>query len=718
MYERLPSVAELLGDVSGEALVVFDPASGELSLVNAAAAKLFGLEVEALAKKRAADLLPEFRNPVTGEFTAKVLTARGERLLAVRLERLRTGSGGGAILAALRFQDGAGQEAEARVPPLPALPALAPRTRRPQERLESLWNLVVRRGFTGADQVRAILREAAKGLALERATLACVEDDELAIEFEEPAGEEDGERVPIASSPARAALVRSGTFAALDIGSDGEFSALGHGVRAFLATAFRVGEQRWTLTFTSPEPRDEAFDDDDWRYVDTVTEALSRGIERRERDDRVERLAYSDSLTSLPNRAALLSRLDEAISEADHTGGQASVLFLDIDGFKGVNDTVGHRGGDAVLADVAHRLRSTLRRGEYIGRLGGDEFAVVMPRMLDRAEIESVAHRISAVLTHPFIIDEYRFSLSASIGVAIYPQDATTRDDLLACADAAMYSAKDDGGSRVRFRDATGGFEEPANPGNADEGETHDPGYALCFQPIVEVASGNVIGAEALIRRVHPLHGLLAPERGWSIARDEAGARALDRWVLRGAAAQARAWHDAGISLRLDVNLAAFDRREIDALLSDEVLSPDLNRLRIEVSPERLADGEQAAAVVDFIEYGARHGIGFVLDGFDGGLGALSSLSQLPIEAVKLERPLAENVGNSRAARAVVDGTIIVAKSLGWRVIAKGVETSAQDEALRALGCDAMQGFFIAHPMTATDFVTWLHDRNVVSRQA
>ena len=413
----------------------------------------------------------------------------------------------------------------------------------------------------------------------------------------------------------------------------------------------------------------------------------------------------------------MLSRLDEALDEAQRTGGQAAVMFLDIDGFKNVNDTVGHRGGDTVLAEVAHRLRGTLRKDEYIGRLGGDEFAVVMPQVKDREEIESIAHRIGGVLTYPFLVDEYRFSLSASIGVAVYPEDAPNRDDLLACADAAMYSAKDDGGSRVRFRDATGGFEEPLSAAAATESEAREAGYLLCYQPIVEITTGRVLAAEALIRRIHPLHGLLAPERGLSIARDDAGRRALDRWVLREAATQARTWEQAGSPVRIDVNLAAFEFAAIEQLLADEALAGQAANLRVEVTRDRFSKPEEAEQLAAFIENCAKRGIAFALDGFDGSLAALSSLAHLPIETVKMEPALADKLTGSRTARAIVEGTILVAKSLGWSVIAKGVESAAQYEALATLGCDGVQGFYVAHPMTAVDFGTWLRERTFIGRQ-
>ena len=718
MFEQLPTVLDRRpGDVLGEALFVVDAATGTLSYVNSVASETFDLRPRDLGVLRAAALVPELAALDSRRFTSTVQTASGPLRFDVAVAALTPSPGGGdAVFVGLRairsdFASASsdGDHGAAAAPAAPA--ALDPEERRAR-RLEALWTLVVRRGLGGADQVRAILAEAARGIDLEHAALARVDHGDLVTDFADDP-ERAGERVPIESTLGRWAVAGSGTFSVLDTQADAEFVAVAPGTRSFLSTAFRVGEQRWVLTLSSRLPRERPFASDDWEYLDLVLEAVSRAIERREKDERIERLAYYDALTSLPNRIALHGRLDDAIAESERAGTRAAVLFLDIDGFKNVNDTVGHRGGDFVLAEVAQRLRGTLRRDEYIGRLGGDEFAIVMPSIADRTETESIAQRIGGVLTFPFAIDGYRFSLSASIGVAIYPDDAPTRDDLIACADAAMYSAKEDGGSRVRFREvpASEGHAAPTFPARpAHASEPRDVGYLLCYQPILDVRSGRVASAEALIRRIHPVHGLLAPERGWSIAKDEAGRRALDRWVLREAASQARSWHDAGVPIRVDVNLAAYDVDEIDALFVDERLAANARNVRIEVSARAFED-QHPERFFRFLERCAEVGIAFALDGFNGGLAALPGISHLPFEALKLERPLVETISVSRTTRAIVEGSIVVARSLGWSVIAKGVETGAQHEALVSAGCDAVQGFYIAHPMTATDFNGWLRER-------
>jgi diguanylate cyclase (GGDEF)-like protein len=696
----------------GDALVIFDSATGSMAYVNAAASELFDLRDDRLPELRIADLLPGCSGVAGAPFTTVVRSGRAEYRVSVRIEHLSgaTYRRVGAVLATVTVVETIQVIPELRRDPPPGRPepvgTTGPSTG--VERLSALWKLVVRRGLGGPENVRALLAEGTRGLAMENAALARVEGEELVVDYSEPA-EFLGTRTAVERSFARTALRRSGTFAAGDIADDAELAPAAMGMRSFLSSAFRIGDTKWVLTFSSLRAREEPFESDDWRYVDDLVEALSRSIERGEADARIERLAYSDPLTQLPNRIALLGRLDEAIAEADTLRGRIAVLFLDIDGFKSVNDTVGHRGGDRVLAEVAARLRGTLRREEYIGRLGGDEFAIVMPRVAERTEIDSIAQRIGAVLTFPFGVEDYRFSLSASIGVAIYPDDAAERDDLLACADAAMYAAKDDGGSRVRFRDAAGSFD--AGPNAAG-----DSGYVLCYQPVLDVALGRVLSVEALIRRIHPLHGLLVPECGWSLARDEGGRRALDRWVLREATAQALAWETAGLSVRVEVNLAAFDRREIDALFEEGLA--DGHGLRIEISAAQFAGVRESARIRAFVEHCAGLGIGFTLDGFDGRLESLTEVTTLPIDMLKLSRSVVEGVATSRTGRAIVEGAMVVAKSLGWRVVAKGVETAAQRDALASLGCLSMQGFFVAHPMTAVELGAWLRERHYAGREA
>jgi diguanylate cyclase (GGDEF)-like protein len=639
-------------------------------------------------------LLAELSDLTPREFGTSLEVGDVRLELEVSVEPLEAGpfNPGEALLVTIR---GGGAE-----------PAPSPEAR--LERRESLWNLVVRRGFSAADQIRAILREACAGLDLESALLGRVEGIDLRVEYAVDAPDVTaGETIPLERAAALDALRRAGTFAVLDAGDDPRFLALAVPAKSFISVAFRVGDEQWTLSYSSTRPRAAAFEDDDWSYVDFTVEALARALERLQNDARIQKLAYTDELTSVPNRTALLERLDETLAESARLDLRAGLLFVDVDGFGTVNDTIGHQAGDAVLAEVAARLRSTLRREEFIGRYGGDEFAIVMEGVKTRAQIESIAQRIAAVLTAPFQVEEHRFSLSASLGVALYPDDATTREELIAAADQAMYAAKQDGGSRIRFHDGAWISNANEGPGSGlgTVGEVRES-YLMLYQPILN--GGRVAGAEALIRRVHPQHGLLAPEHGWSIARDEPERRKLDQWVLREALAQARALGAAGFELSIDVNLAAYDPRDIEDLFADPYLAAGLPRIRIEIDAEQFAD--PSADFETFLERCKTSGLGLVIDRFDGAFAELRSLSHLPVQAVKLDRGLVDTMLADPAARASIEGSLVVTGMLGWRMIAKGVETLSQLELLVSLGVDGVQGFYIGHPMTAIDFGKWLRN--------
>jgi diguanylate cyclase (GGDEF)-like protein len=712
MFEQRPAAAEAHGFLAGsssEALLVVNPSTRGLLYVNAGAARLFETREDELLTRDADDVLIEFADLTPRRFVTRAGTRGGEAHdVEVTIEPLRAGAfvRVGAMLVTIRPAS-----AVAEAPAANPEPSQAGRV----ERLESLWGLVVRNGFDDAEHAAAILREGARGLGFESGVLARIEDGESVTEFaSNDVRDPIGVREPLDQIAGASALRLDQTLAIPDIKEHLESARnpaiVAEGLRSYVAAPFRVGEVQWLLTLSSTEPRRVPFGPDDLQYVEFLVDAFARIVRRRDSDAHIKALAFSDTLTSLPNRAALFERLDEALAAAERHRRRCAVMFLDVDGFKAVNDTVGHHAGDKVLAEMAQRLRGTLRREEYIGRLGGDEFAIILPQVTAREEIEQVAQRIGQVLAFPFVVDHYRFALSASIGVAIYPNDAATRDELLACADAAMYSAKEAGRARIHFHDEMSA-DELATPALGRRGElSFDPfdiGYLLCYQPVLDFKSNGVASAEALIRRVHPYHGLLAPERILTSVRDKAARRALDRWVLREAATQTRAWHIAGKSLRVEVNLASFEPGEFEELLADDAHTIDFSHVCLEV-PAHLLRGDEVA-LARFLDLCRARGITISLDNFDGGLGLMQALEPYPIDALKLDRTLVESLTQSRTAQAVVEGTVLVARSLGWRVIAKGVETAAQREMLAALGCDGIQGFIVAHPMTALDFGNWLN---------
>jgi len=687
---RLATGEALLGEQSLEALIVFDAIARTVLYANAAATTLFGLFDDELLGLAPAQILRELIDATPRVFMTHLVRDGATREIAARLERLDSRDErtivaftarpiGGALLAARRL-----------------------------DRLESLWRLVVQRGVDSAEHVVTILREGMRGVGCDYGTIGRIEGDDLVIEYSaNEARYPSGTRIPLAESIAAHALRADAAIAVDDVSRAQAF--LGNervrtfGIARFVSAPFRVGEAAWSVTLSSNDHATQPFDSEDRRYVDLLVDAISRVIARRDGEARINRLAFSDALTNLPNRAASFARLDETLAAAERHKRQAAVLFLDIDGFKAVNDTVGHGAGDAVLTEIADRLRATLRREEYVGRLGGDEFAIILPEIGSREEVEQVARRIANVLNFPFAAAGRNFELSASIGVAIYPQDGSRRDELLARADAAMYSAKQRGRAGLAFHEAVPVPSPVLRPPAMRAPERRDARMLLCYQPVRDVASGAVLRAEAFVRRLDPLHGLLAPDRILTSIRDVMARDALDRWVVREALTQTVAWDRLGCRILLGVNLASVGDT---AFAGDLPPHADLGTLSLELAEDRIRDGGGELAA--FVDRARDRGMTMTVDDATGSLALLQSIARYPIDAIKLEPHLSRNAAISGAARAVVVGTIVIANSFGWRVIAKGVETAEQADVLASLGCDGLQGYHVAHPMTAVDFAEWM----------
>jgi diguanylate cyclase (GGDEF)-like protein len=694
------------GPGSLSALLILDRLSGALLFTDAAAQALFGLgdDPAGVAPRR---LLPQLIDLSPREFVARIRLGQREHEVSVSVEALVAGpfNTADAVLVRVRGSD--------KVPPSSA----DERARR----RESLWSLMVRRGFSGAEQVRALLREGVVGLGAEAAILGRIEDGELhVVQVVGPADVGVDERLPLARTPARDAVRRAGTFAVEDTAGDGQFKDLVPPARSFSSVAFRVGQAQWCVSFISSQARALPFDDDDWAYIEFLCEALSRAIERSESDAALELRANSDDLTGLPNRGATELRLDESIAEAQRLEVAAAVLFVDMDGFSSVNDTVSHEAGDAVLREVADRLRTTVRREEFIGRWGGDEFVIILMPVKSIAQIEAVANRITTVLAEPFAAGGSSFTLGASIGVAQFPDDETDARRLLAAADAAMYRAKEDGGACIRFHDGrrAGGphvpprapeepaVEAPVDTPPAGRGEV---AYVVIYEPIYHLRDGDVGAAEAQLRRVDAERGLLGAAQSRSVEDDPQTRREADAWLLRETLELGRTLAASGFELAYDLRLAAYDAGVLEAMSDGGFGAADWRRIRISVCAAEAA--QPTAVFEDFLEACARFGVGFVLDWFDGSLASLHAVSNLPVYTLRIGSGVIERTAAQPGGLALLEGTLAGARALGWRMIASGVETLEQRDFVVELGVDGVQGPYVARAMTASDFVAWLAAR-------
>jgi diguanylate cyclase (GGDEF)-like protein/PAS domain S-box-containing protein len=425
--------------------------------------------------------------------------------------------------------------------------------------------------------------------------------------------------------------------------------------------------------------------------------------ERRELERELRRLAYTDRLTELPNRALFHDRLERALVMATRRKTPVAVLFLDLDRFKIINDSLGHEIGDQVLVAVAQRLRGCLRAEDTLARLGGDEFAILLPELANRHDIHLVTDKCLSALSGPELIGRHEITVNASIGVAVSPQDGTDVQHLLRSADAAMYRAKARGGGRAETFTHLLGQEitrrhqlEVELRRGLRTGQLH-----VLFQPYRELVSGRLVGYEALVRWNHPHKGMLLPDAFLPLAEETGLIDAVDRWVLGEACRQAREW-PAALLVSVNVSSGRLRRGDLDqdtaAILADTGLDP--TRLVLELS-ERILFDEVPEAFGSLAELTSA-GVGLALDDFGAGYTSLEQLRRLPVSQVKIDRSLITPVDQSEDDASIVAAVIQFAHALGLLVTAEGIERPGQLDRLTELGCDYGQGFLFSAPAAVT----------------
>ena len=427
--------------------------------------------------------------------------------------------------------------------------------------------------------------------------------------------------------------------------------------------------------------------------------------ERSELERELRKLAYTDRLTGLPNRALFHDRLEQALVMAARRDASVAVLFLDLDRFKVINDSLGHSIGDAVLISVAKRLRGCLRAEDTLARLGGDEFAILLPEIANRGDSRLVTEKCLVALRDPEVIDGHELTVNASIGMAIFPQDGADVQHLLRSADAAMYRAKARGGGRAES--FTHLLELEAMRRHELEVELRrglrSGELRVLFQPLRDLASGRTVGYEALVRWNHPRRGMLPPDSFMPLAEEAGLIEAIDRWVLAEACRQASRWPEP-LSVAVNVSAGRLRRGDVPgdtlAVLADTGLDP--SRLVLELS-ERILFDEMPDALSS-LEDLPSDGIQLALDDFGAGYTSLEQLRRLPVAHVKIDRSLVEAVDQGDDDAAIVDAVIHFAHALGLTVTAEGIERSSQLDRLTELGCEYGQGFLLGAPGVAVGF--------------
>ncbi|WUR12492.1 EAL domain-containing protein [[Empedobacter] haloabium] len=436
---------------------------------------------------------------------------------------------------------------------------------------------------------------------------------------------------------------------------------------------------------------------------------LSDITERKRSEEHTRHLAEHDFLTDLPNRVLLLDRLSLALSAARRKGSMLAILFLDLDRFKPVNDTLGHQVGDALLREVAARLLKCVRKVDTVSRQGGDEFVVILA---DIGGIDHAAHVAEAVrqaIGQPYRIGEHELHISASIGVSIFPSDGDDIDTLIQNADVAMYHAKEGGRDGFRFFSAAMNqrIVERATFENGLRRALDEQQFELVFEPELDVRSGVLVGAEALVRWRHPELGLLAPERFLDVAEEAGLMVPIGNWVMREACRHARAWHDEGHQVGVAVNLspAQFQQRDlleqVQAALDEAGL--EARFLELELTEAILMQG--GAGVADTLRGLRQLGVRLSLDDFGTGWSRLGQLKDYPIDKLKIAQAFLAGGFDPTVIRTI----IAMARSMDMTVIAEGVETAEQLEFLRGQGCDQYQGYHAVAAARASGQASVLH---------
>ncbi|MDD5470825.1 MAG: EAL domain-containing protein [Sideroxydans sp.] len=435
--------------------------------------------------------------------------------------------------------------------------------------------------------------------------------------------------------------------------------------------------------------------------------------ERAEHEKQLEKIAHFDALTGVPNRVLLADRLKQAVARTHRDQGMLAVCYLDLDGFKPVNDSYGHEIGDQVLVEITRRIKQVIREDDTVARLGGDEFVVLLVGLTRPEECAGSLHRLLHAISQPISIQQHSIQISASIGVSLYPEDEHDPDTLLRHADQAMYIAKQAGRNQYHLFDP--GHDQRARSHHAmqeqirrgmDRGE-----FELYFQPKISLSTGELLGAEALIRWNHPERGLLLPGEFLRVIENTELEIVLGDWVIADAIGRLRRWREQGFAIEVSINVSAWHLQSpgfVDSLrTAANLCCPGDCSGTLQVEVLETAALNDVATVSGIIQECKLFGMCFALDDFGTGYSSLSYLSKFDVDTLKIDQSFVRDMLHDKGDHAIVQGIIALAKAFEMTTVAEGVETDEQYRMLAEMGCDLAQGFGIARPMPEAALLEW-----------
>jgi len=593
------------------------------------------------------------------------------------------------------------------------------RASRRLDRLDSLWRLQTIGDLHRAGLVRRILEEGSRALQMDFAIIVDARGKATADGCGESLDPRTKKFVECLASLHIPETLTRGTIV-IDANSSqhSEYTARlrESGLLSAIATPLRPSGTSQTLAFGSVNPQAEPSTHEDLEYIELLASYLARVLSDLDQRGQIAYLAYHDSLTGLENRARFLERLAEAVATTNRSGRRLGVLYIDLDRFKDVNDSLGHATGDRVLLEAARRLRTMIRQADACARFGGDEFALLVPEVDSIADLEVLATRIGQVLALPYPVDDSDIHLSASTGIVVYPGDGDGPDMLLRHADAAMYRAKEEGRNRHFFfsSEIAARLQRRREIQIGVRDAMENGALELYFQPIVELSTGRTFTAEALLRWHRIGHGIV-PAAQFIAEVEESGLMlVVGEWVIRSAIEQVGKWARSDFDVRIAINISALQLHEpglitiLQSALEEHQVDP--SRVELEVTETAaLRNADAAEAVLDECR---SMGIKVALDDFGTQYASLAYLKKLTVDVIKIDKSFVAGLPHSVEDAAIVRSVLSLGRSLGRTIVAEGVEHPEQAEWLAAEGCGFAQGYWLGLPMPMHEFESWHASRN------